>query len=101
MIESTNRVLISHGNWDGNLLAKGTMLAIQNMTWGGKLGFQAPPSKGMRVTWLEALHYMLIGTDFRVPVVNKFSNGFAARQGVMGMQHYERGLMWTEVHQAG
>ena len=26
------------------ILTNGTMLAIQNMTWGGKLGFQSAPS---------------------------------------------------------
>ena len=33
IIEGTNRVLISNGDWDGLLLTNGTLLSINNMTW--------------------------------------------------------------------
>ena len=73
VIEATNRVLVSNGDWDGLLLTNGTLLSIQNMTWNGKLGFQSAPSQ-----------------DFVVPT-----------QGVMGKMHYERGLQWAETYQCG
>ncbi|ESZ92468.1 putative pheromone processing carboxypeptidase (Sxa2) [Sclerotinia borealis F-4128] len=41
----TNRVLIANGALDFEILTNGTLLAIQNMTWGGKLGFQWKPTK--------------------------------------------------------
>lgn len=50
VIEATNRVLISHADWDAKLLTNGTLLSIQNMTWHGKLGFQEAPSKDYNVT---------------------------------------------------
>ena len=37
-------MLVSNGALDMEILTNGTMLAIQNMTWGGKLGFQTAPS---------------------------------------------------------
>lgn len=73
VIDATKRVMVSNANWDGLLLTNGTLLSIQNMTWGGKLGFQNAPS-----------------TDFVVP-----------HQGIMGKSHYERGLLWLEAYQAG
>lgn len=45
VIEATNRVLITYGNLDAIIITNGTLLAIQNMTWGGELGFQTAPSQ--------------------------------------------------------
>ncbi len=45
VIEATNRVLIAYGNLDAIIITNGTLLAIQNMTWGGELGFQTAPSQ--------------------------------------------------------
>ncbi|KAK5168933.1 uncharacterized protein LTR77_006242 [Saxophila tyrrhenica] len=82
VIEATNRVLVSNADWDGLLLTNGTLLSIQNMTWNGKLGFQSPPMK-----------------DFVVNLKDKqYGTGV---QGIMGRQHYERGLLWVETFQAG
>jgi carboxypeptidase D len=53
VIEATNRVLISHGAYDGNLIANGTLLAIQNMTWNGQLGFQRAPTAGKDVSFQD------------------------------------------------
>jgi carboxypeptidase D len=48
------------------------------MTWNGKLGFQEKPCN-----------------DFEVPLA--VDAGYASGpQGVMGIAHYERGLMWVE-----
>ena len=82
VIEATNRVLVSNGDWDALLYTKGTLLSIQNMTWNGKLGFQSAPTE-----------------DFVVPIA-AYPKGHG-QQGVMGKQHYERGLMWVETYQAG
>ena len=82
VIEATNRVLISHGDWDAILLANGTLLSIQNMTWNGQLGFQSAPSEDFIVPIPEPRHY-------------------GGPQGVMGKKHFERGLMWVESYQTG
>jgi carboxypeptidase D len=55
------------------ILTNGSLLAIQNMTWNGNLGFQSAPS-----------------TPINIP-----------SQGDMGIQHYERGLMWGETFKSG
>lgn len=59
------------------------MLSIQNMTWGGKLGFQEKPLKNFEVP-------LAIDTLALDEIVHW------GRQGVMGIAHYERGLMWVE-----
>ena len=84
VIEATDRVLIASGDWDALLPTNGTMLAIQNMTWNGKLGFQSAPTKDLIVPipiWYPPLDY--------------------EPQGIMGKEHFERGLQWVEVYQAG
>jgi carboxypeptidase D len=45
VIEATNRVLIASGDYDMELITDGTLMAIQNMTWGGMAGFQSKPSQ--------------------------------------------------------
>ena len=82
VIEGTDRVLVSNGDWDAQLLTNGTLLSIQNMTWHGKLGFQSAP------------------TDDFVVTISDHPRGHRP-QGVMGKKHYERGLMWVETYQAG
>ncbi|WFD18852.1 carboxypeptidase D [Malassezia caprae] len=48
VIEKNQRTVIQHGTWDFVLIANGSALAIQNMTWGGKTGFQSPPRAPIR-----------------------------------------------------
>lgn len=93
VIEATNRVLISNGDYDMIILTNGTLMAIQNMTWNGQLGFQERPSTPI---------------DIRIPDLmykNVFKQNGAASldgpQGIMGVQHYERGLMWAQSYQSG
>lgn len=45
VIEATSRVLVSNGDYDMIIITNGTLLAIQNMTWNGQLGFQTQPSE--------------------------------------------------------
>ncbi|KAH8814810.1 putative pheromone processing carboxypeptidase [Xylogone sp. PMI_703] len=80
VIEATNRVLISNGDYDMNIITNGTLLSIQNMTWNGYLGFQSAPSE---------------------PIIIDLDNSFGSPHGQMGIQHYERGLLWAETYQSG
>jgi carboxypeptidase D len=73
VVEATNRVLVANGDYDMIIITNGTLLSIQNMTWNGGLGFQGAPT-----------------TPINIP-----------GQGVMGIQHFERGLMWAETYKSG
>jgi carboxypeptidase D len=73
VIEATNRVLVANGDYDMIIITNGTLLSIQNMTFNGGLGFQTAPT-----------------TPINIP-----------SQGQMGLQHYERGLMWAETFESG
>jgi carboxypeptidase D len=93
VIEATNRVLVANGDLDMIVLTNGTLLSIQNMTWNGKMGFQEEPSKPIIIT-LPDLQYEATFAD----------NGFAGGddpQGTMGVQHYERGLMFARTYLSG
>jgi carboxypeptidase D len=93
VIEATNRVLVSNADLDMEILTDGTLMAIQNMTWNGKLGFQSKPATPIVIT-LPDLQY---GPVFE-------ENGFGDienPQGTMGIQHYERGLMWAQTYLSG
>lgn len=84
VIEHTNNVIVGHGALDYVLIANGTMLAIQNMTWNGKLGFQKPPVE-----------------PFYVPYHHDKAKGTLAAAGVMGTTHSERGLTFVQVSLSG
>jgi carboxypeptidase D len=85
VIDRTGNVIITHGVNDMVLIAHGTLLAIQNMTWGGKLGFQVQPSEPLYVPWHP----------------NPGSILTASGSGVMGTTHTERGLTWAYVPLTG
>lgn len=53
-------------------MTNGSLLAIQNMTWGGNLGFQSKPTTPINI------------------------NGVSH-----GIQHQERGLLWAETYKTG
>ncbi|CAK7220378.1 hypothetical protein SEUCBS140593_004215 [Sporothrix eucalyptigena] len=84
VIDHTKNVIIGHGALDFVLIANGTLLTIQNMTWGGKLGFQSPPT--------EPLY---------VPLHDDPSLSSVAGSGVMGTVHSERGLTYVGVSLSG
>ncbi|KAG4420523.1 hypothetical protein IFR04_006343 [Cadophora malorum] len=94
VIEATNRVLISNAALDLVIITDGTLLAIQNMTWGGKLGFESKPEKPIVIT-LPDLQYQQVFVD------NGYDLGTEDPQGTMGIQHYERGMMWAETFLSG
>ncbi|KAL2061428.1 hypothetical protein VTL71DRAFT_7701 [Oculimacula yallundae] len=81
VIERTRNVIIAHGLLDFFFLADGTLISIQNMTWGdGLQGFQTAPS----------------------PVSNFFVPGSAtAGSGLQGVTHTERGLTFVTINLSG
>lgn len=93
VIEATNRVLVSNADLDMEIITNGTLMAIQNMTWGGKLGFQTAPSTPIVIT-LPDLQYQAL---FETQGFGNIDNP----QGTMGKQHFERGLMWAETYLSG
>ncbi|KAF9073517.1 alpha/beta-hydrolase [Rhodocollybia butyracea] len=74
VIEKSERVVVVHGLADFILVAEGTRIAIQNMTWNGAQGFQTP----------------IENETFTV-------DGF----GVFGNEHTERGLTYVEFYYSG
>ncbi|KAI9671917.1 MAG: hypothetical protein M1817_002352 [Caeruleum heppii] len=84
VIERSNRTIIAHGALDMILMGNGTLLAIQNMTWGGKQGFQSAPSQ-----------------DFIVPSHQNSDPATLAGAGVFGTTHTERGLTWIDMKLTG
>ncbi|KAF2758357.1 putative serine carboxypeptidase [Pseudovirgaria hyperparasitica] len=84
VIERSQRTVLAHGNLDYVLIDMGARLAIQNMTWGGKQGFQDEPSD-----------------DFYVPYHPDASLGTLAAAGNLGITHTERGFTWVETFLSG
>lgn len=84
VIERLNKTIIGHGALDYILIANGTLLTIQNMTWGGVQGFTSKPSD-----------------EFFVPYHTQDSPSTLAGAGVFGTTHTERGLTFVEVSLSG
>ncbi|CUA74019.1 hypothetical protein RSOLAG22IIIB_05365 [Rhizoctonia solani] len=74
VIEKSERTVVMHGGIDFVLIAEGTKIAIQNMTWHGKQGFQQP---------IQSESFII--------------EGF----GVLGSMHQERNLTYVEVDLSG
>ncbi|KAL3424276.1 serine carboxypeptidase-like protein 1 [Phlyctema vagabunda] len=84
VIERSKRTVIGHGALDMILLANGTLIGIQNMSWGGELGFTQKPSD-----------------PFYIPYHDYISDSTLAASGVFGTTHTERGLTWVGIDLAG
>lgn len=110
VIEATNRVLIGNGDYDMIIITNGTLMSvsisrfssmrtlantsqIQNMTWGGKMGFQTAPTKPINIVEPDLEYQALFAENGAI--------GWDGPQGHMGIQHQERGLMWVETYQSG
>jgi carboxypeptidase D len=93
VIEATNRMLIASGDLDMILITNGTLLSIQNMTWHGKTGFQQKPNTPINIQ-IPDLAWAGVYAE-------NGESGFDQPQGIMGIQHYERGLMWGETYLSG
>lgn len=84
VIDATQNVIIAHGALDFVLINNGTLLSIQNMTWGGQRGFQTRPTEPMFV-----------------PLHNDPIVAASAGSGIMGTTHTERGLTYVGVDLSG
>lgn len=84
VIERLNRTIIGHGALDYILIANGTLLMIQNMTWNGAQGFQSPPTD-----------------DFYVPYHTLQDPATLAGAGVFGTTTTERGLTFVYTELSG
>lgn len=84
VIDRVERTVIGHGMLDMVLLMNGTLLSIQNMTWGGQQGFQKP-----------------ITDDFYVPFHNDVQEGTVAASGIMGKTRTERKLTFVTINLSG
>lgn len=93
VIEATNRVLIANGDFDMIIITNGTLLSIQNMTWNGELGFQTKPDTPIDITLTDLQYAAVFDANG--------ASGLDGPQGIMGIQHYERGLMWAETFLSG
>ncbi|CCU81548.1 cpdS/carboxypeptidase [Blumeria hordei DH14] len=84
VIERSKRTIIAHGDLDMVLIANGTLLMIQNMTWGGAQGFTSQPRD-----------------PFYVPHYTTQNPKVASASGIMGITHTERGLTWIDQRLSG
>ena len=75
------------------IITNGTLMSIQNMTWNGQLGFQEQPSTPIIVTEPDLQYEGVFAANGAV--------GIDGPQGTLGIQHYERGLMWAETFLSG
>lgn len=94
VVDRTNNVIIGHGLLDFLLFANGTLVTIQNMTWNGKQGFQAPPSDLFYVPYHSGLAEVANGAA-SAPFTND------AGAGIAGTFRTERGLTFVTVNLSG
>lgn len=84
VIDRTKNVIIGHGLQDFVLPVNGMLLAIQNLTFGGKLGFQTQPKEPLFI-----------------PYQSNNNPESMAGGGIVGTVHTERGLTVLQVDLAG
>ena len=85
VIEATQNTFIGVGNLDFLLATNGTLFALQNVTWGGKQGFQEFPGNH----------------QFYVPYHPEYNGGAESLAGDVGTWGSERGLTFYQVQLAG
>lgn len=107
VIEATNRVIVSNGDYDMVIMTDGTLLSIQNMTWGGLLGFQTKPSEPLNVhfpdmdnsdNYTNGWQGTMQVAHLLVLLAHKEADANAKHRGI---KHFERGLMWVQTFQSG
>ena len=84
VIEATNNVIVGHGDLDMVLIANGTLLTLNNLTWNGKQGFSEPPISPLYVPYHDD------------PI-----EGSIAGSGVFGGWVHERGLTFVAIDLSG
>ncbi|KAL2058749.1 hypothetical protein ABVK25_000040 [Lepraria finkii] len=93
VIEATDRVLVGNRDFDMIIITNGTLMAIQNMTWNGQLGFQTQSNTPIDIAIPDLIYSGIFAQNGATELDDP--------QGVTGVQHYERGLMWAETYQNG
>ncbi|RDA94063.1 hypothetical protein CP533_5275 [Ophiocordyceps camponoti-saundersi (nom. inval.)] len=92
VVDRTRNVILAHGAMDFLLPLNGVLLGLQNMTWGGKRGFERVPS--------DPFYVPLYGFSTRSNT-SFYGDQFPAGSGVLGTTHEERGLTLVATQQAG
>lgn len=93
VIETTQNVILAHGGADWVIIMDGVLLGIQNMTWGGKMGFQCKPK--------DPFYVPLYGYDPVADPHKYYAGDMPAGSGVLGTVHEERGLTFVVTKLAG
>lgn len=96
VIDKTQNVIIGHGILDMILLANGTLLSIQNMTFGGKLGFEKVPTEPFYVPYHSLSTADTIGGESDPTALATMASA-----GVLGVAHTERGLTYVSIDISG
>ncbi|KAI1778554.1 alpha/beta-hydrolase [Hypoxylon cercidicola] len=96
VIDATKNVIVGHGSLDMILMPNGTLLSLQNTTWGGQLGFQSPPVEPFFVPF-----HALSTADDIFDSTDSTALGSIAAAGVLGTAHTERGLTYVSVDLSG
>ncbi|KAL7929837.1 alpha/beta-hydrolase [Trichoderma chlorosporum] len=91
VIDVTQNVIIAEGAMDWIVTMDGVLLSIQNMTWGGMMGFQCKPQDPFYVPL-----YDTGGTNS-----TDYAGDMLAGTGVLGTVHEERGLTFVVTKVAG
>lgn len=84
VIEQTGNVIVGHGALDMVLIANGTLITLNNLTWNGQQGFSNPPTE-----------------PFYVPYGDDAVAGSIAGAGVFGGWVSERNLTFVAVSMSG
>lgn len=58
VVEKSKHTVVQHGTYDMVVLYHGTSLALQNMTWNGRQGFENPPSNKLHSNGDVTVHYV-------------------------------------------
>lgn len=101
VIDRTQNVVIGNGNLDFLLMTNGTLASIQNMTWGGKQGFQTNPMDKLNfyVPYHQSLGTIVYDTEYQPMDTTPQTD--VAGAGLLGTTHSERGLTFVTVNGAG
>ncbi|KAM0479518.1 hypothetical protein ACHAPX_004734 [Trichoderma viride] len=93
VIEATQNVILAQGGVDGMILVNGVVLGIQNITWGGEMGFQYRPQ--------DPFYVPDFGLRRNATAIIGYSSNLPAGHGVLGTVHHERGLTLVVTKLAG
>ncbi|KAM0257962.1 hypothetical protein ACHAQJ_004121 [Trichoderma viride] len=91
VIETTQNVILAQGAVDWISMLPGVVLGVQNMTWGGKTGFQCRPQDPFYVPQYREPPDSTVG----------YASNLPAGSGVQGTVHHERGLTLVVTKLAG